>query len=48
MPITISRTAHPQAPEIQISQEQRDQLWEALLRAYLARHPETMTEEVRK
>ena len=42
MPITISRNSQAAAPEIQISQEQRDLLWETLLRAYIERHPEIL------
>lgn len=45
MPITISRTSQAAAPAIQISQEQRDLLWEALLRAYIERHPEILIEK---
>ena len=45
MPITISRTSQAAAPAIQISQEQRDLLWEALLRAYIERHPESLVEK---
>lgn len=48
MPITISRATGAVISAPQITQEQRDVLWEALLRAYLARHPETMTEEAKK
>ena len=42
MPITISRNSQAAAPAIQISQEQRDLLWETLLRAYIERHPERL------
>ena len=42
MPITISRNSQAAAPAIQISQEQRDLLWETLLRAYIERHPEIL------
>ena len=48
MPITISRTGQAAAPAIQISQEQRDLLWEALLRAYIERHPEILSEKETK
>ena len=48
MPITISRTSQDAAPAIQISQEQRDLLWEALLRAYIERHPEILIEKNRE
>ena len=44
MPITIIRH-QAAAPAIQISQEQRDLLWEALLRAYIERHPEILIEK---
>lgn len=44
MPITIPRAGGaPTTP--QISEEQRRALWEALLRAYLQRHPEKKHEE---
>ena len=45
MPITISRDSQAAAPAIQISQEQRDLLWETLLRAYIERHPESLVEK---
>ena len=45
MPITISRNGQAAAPAIQISQEQRDLLWETLLRAYIERHPERVLEK---
>ena len=47
MPITIIRH-QAAAPAIQISQEQRDLLWEALLRAYIERHPEILIEKEKK
>lgn len=45
MPITISRNSQAAAPAIQISQEQRDLLWETLLRAYIERNPEILIEK---
>ena len=45
MPITISRNSQAAAPAIQISQEQRDLLWETLLLAYIERHPEILIEK---
>ena len=45
MSITISRNSQAAAPAIQISQEQRDLLWETLLRAYIERHPEILIEK---
>ena len=48
MPITISRNSQAAAPATQISQAQRDLLWETLLRAYIERHPEILIEKGRE
>lgn len=44
MPITINRkTGEVKAPEI--TQEQRDALWGELVRNYIRKHPEALTEQ---
>lgn len=44
MPIVINRkTGEVKAPEI--TQEQRDTLWGELVRNYVRKHPEALTEE---
>lgn len=48
MPITISRSSERTGPQITISQEERERLWEAVLRAYIKKNPAALEEEHEK
>jgi len=45
MPITVSRRSGKVISTPEITQEQRDKLWEAVVKAYIQRHPEMLQTE---
>ena len=42
MPIVVSRRSGKTISAPEITQEQRDMLWEGLVKAYIQRHPEML------